>query len=98
MSGVDPRVYEIVKTSVAARVPEAHIVTVDITEDVDFEDDPILEIRVVYETENQRLDAKKLSGLIRELRLELFDLGEDRFPILGFVSAQEYQGPNSAAA
>ena len=50
--------------------------------------DEILEFRIVFDAAD-RLDPKRVAGLIRHLRSRLHDISEERFPVLSFVSAAE---------
>ncbi len=57
----------------------------------DFDDDPTLHIRVVYESENNRLDPDKVADLIGHLRRVIDEKtnGAERFPILTFMIQEE---------
>lgn len=66
----------------------ARIVSVELRETTDDEGDEILEFRIVFDAAD-RLDPKRVAGLIRHLRSRLHDISEERFPVLSFVSAAE---------
>jgi hypothetical protein len=80
-----------VRALASERFPDAEIVTIDVTDDLNFEDDEILRVRIVFRTPEKRLDAKKTSGFVRHLRPRLSELGlGSLFPIMSFVSADDY--------
>lgn len=68
---------------------EAKILSVSVSEDIDFDGDGILLLRIVYASETGKLNANKVSGLIRHLRPKLHEISEDRFPIISFISQME---------
>ena len=80
---------EIVKPVLEAQLAPARIVNLFVTEDEDADGDPILNITVVFEAENDRLDPNRVLGLIRHLREPLNESGSDRFPILSFMTSEE---------
>ncbi len=83
---------EIVKHVVETQLAPARIVDLSVTEDVDFDGDPIFRIVVVFEAEGNRLDPERVVGLTRHLRNYLDDLGElnlERFPIWSFMTSEE---------
>lgn len=84
------RVREIVSDTLEGRLEELHVISVEVEEAYDADGDPILHVSVVYETEQKELDGWKLSGFVRHLRPALSECGEDRFPVMSFIAAEEY--------
>ncbi|QBF29738.1 hypothetical protein [Thalassococcus sp. S3] len=64
----------------------------EVREDLDHDGDPILRIKFVFETEDNRLDPKKVKSMIRHLREPLAEIGEDRFPITSYMTKEEFDG------
>ncbi|MDM7971039.1 MAG: hypothetical protein QUV10_15605 [Paracoccaceae bacterium] len=83
---------EVVSKLVNDRFPNARIVSVDIQKDFDFDDDEIIKVRVVFHTENERLDAKATSSFLRYLRPKLSEIGVRNFPVMSFVSDRDARG------
>ncbi|MDE0521499.1 MAG: hypothetical protein OXH79_06045 [Boseongicola sp.] len=79
----------IVKPVLEEQLAPAQIVNLSVTEDEDADGEPILDIAVVFEAEDDRLDPNQVVGLIRHLRGPLIEIGSDRFPILSFMTPEE---------
>ncbi len=97
MSKLD-RIKRAVRSVIEDRLPDVDIVSVNVEPDFDEEGDRILRIMVVLESGDRTLDPAKSSGLIRHLRPELANLGEDSFPVISFVSQSELKDLEPAAA
>ncbi len=65
-------------------------VAVDVKEANDHDGDPILRVTVVYEGDYKRLDPSKLLGFVRHLRPALSERGEERFPVMSYISREDY--------
>ena len=65
------------------------LVSLDVKGGFDHDGDPILHVTVIYDAENTELEASSLSGLVRHLRRALAEHGEDRFPVVSFIDAEE---------
>ena len=74
---------------IQGQLAPARIVDLTAVEAEDADGDPILRIMVVFEAEDDRLDPKKVLGLVRHLREPLKELIADRFPILSFMTSAE---------
>ena len=61
---------------------------VRIREGVDHDDDAVLYVRAVFRSDKP-LDVGARVGFVRHLRPHLRRLGEDRFPIMSFVSRDD---------
>lgn len=67
--------------------PGTRIVSITMTEAADTAGEPLLALRVVYDSNGSQLDAKRTAGLIRHIRAHLHDeIAEDRFPLLSLIS------------
>lgn len=60
-----------------------------IREGIDHDDDAVLYVRVVFQADRP-LDVNARVGFVRHLRPHLGRLGEDRFPIMSFVSSEDH--------
>ena len=61
---------------------------VRIIEGIDHHDDRVLYVRVVFRSDKP-LDTRARLGFVRKLRPRLREQGEDRFPIMSFVSSDD---------
>ena len=62
--------------------------SVRIREGTDHDDDAVLYVRAVFRSDKP-LDVNARVGFVRHLRPHLRGLGEDRFPIMSFVSRKD---------
>lgn len=83
------QVRKIVSDIVKTQLGREHVVSVTVEEDQDFDGDLVLRVTVVLKGDRDELDPSKLSGLLRHLRPALSKGGEDRFPVMSFVAAEE---------
>lgn len=60
-----------------------------IREGIDHDDDAVLYVRVVFRSDAP-LDVNARVGFVRHLRPHFRRLGEDRFPIMSFVSSKDH--------
>ena len=67
-----------------------HLVSVEVEEGYDAGGDPVLDIVVVYEPGGRKLDVSKVVSFVRHLRPALSEIGEERFPMMSYVPADEY--------
>ena len=58
----------------------------DVTEDEDSDGNATLRIRVVVDYDDETLDPEQMMGLLRALPARLASQGEDRYPVLSFIS------------
>ena len=79
----------IVRDEFRKRFPDAKLVSLELEEDSDYEGDPILQVRITFEAEADRLDPKETSGFIRHLLPALLKQGETAFPIVSYISKND---------
>ena len=79
-----------IKRVVEQELAPAKLVSVELSEDVDHDGDPILRVDIVFEIEGDRLEPSKVRGLARHLREPLEALHEERFPVLSFKTKAEH--------
>lgn len=63
-----------------------------VAEDFDSDGDPILRVRAIYDSAAPRPDADKLFSATTVVRLSLRLDGEQRFPLLSFISSDDAKG------
>lgn len=80
------RVKEAIRRVATERLSGAQIVSVEVREDRDFDGDPIFVVKLVVDSADQKLDRKRVSGLVRHIRSELAELEEYSFPLVSFIS------------
>lgn len=87
----------IVERVVREQLGDAEIASVRVAEDIDFNGDAILRVTVLL-TKNELLDPSKTAGLVRHLRHGLRSIGEERFPIVSYVSKADAKSLPAEAA
>jgi hypothetical protein len=98
MFGSKEEIERLVRSVAAERFSDEHVAVVDVSEDVSDDGDDILVIRIVLETEKAVLSGSKTSGFLRHLRPKLFELKEDRFPLVSFATKKVKKGHRPEAA
>ncbi|WP_421952382.1 hypothetical protein [Pelagibacterium sp.] len=83
------KIGSVVEEVLKADFHNVKILRVDVREDVDADGDDVLLISVVFEGRPKDLDAKMLSGAVRNVRPRLTDIGERAFPMFSFVSGRD---------
>jgi hypothetical protein len=75
------------------RIKDATIDHVDVKEGYDSDGDEILYVTVVYRTEKSLISSDGTYGFIGDLRsrLEKKGIDEPRFPLMSFVSCDDYR-------
>ncbi len=64
---------------------------IDIQQEIDQYGDPYLHIRIVFDGDQGKLDAKWTSGLIPRLLPQLVDLGIEYVPSNSFFSKEDWE-------
>lgn len=70
--------------------PDLQLVSVEVEEGHDAGGEPVLDVAVVYEPDDRGLDVGRVVAFVRHLRPELSQIGEDRFPVVSYIPADEY--------
>ena len=76
--------------------PEAEIDSVRVLVRLDHEGDEIFDVSMIYSA--GPLDPRKTVGVIGRIRERLRAIGEDRFPVLRFISKSDMKRSKPAAA
>ena len=62
---------------------------VKVDRDVDYDDDDVLRVTVVFEGTPKNIDSRMISGAVRNIRPKLAEIGEHAFPLFSFVSRRD---------
>jgi hypothetical protein len=89
---------EVILETVKERFSDAMIESISIDPDKDSDGDAILRITIIFDSDIEKLESAKLTGLVRHVRPKLAAQKEDRFPIFRFVSKRENDRLKHAAA
>ena len=80
----------IVREVLRQQFEDLRLVSVEVEEGHDAGGDPVLDVTVVYQPDERELDVSKVVGFVRHLRPALSEIGEDRFPVVSYIPADEY--------
>ena len=84
------RVARIVREVLRQQFDGLRLVSVEVEEGRDAGGDPVLEVIVVYEPGDRALDVARVVGFVRHLRPALAEIGEERFPVVSYIPADEF--------
>ncbi len=84
--GRDDELKRVIHEQVEAVLSPISVVSVTLEDDEDAYGDPMLHVIVVYAPNDAQ---PEISGLVRQLRPALEEQGEDRFPVMSFIAAEE---------
>ena len=84
------RAAEVIREVLKEQFGGLHLVSVEVEEGHDADGDPVLDVLVVYGTSSRKLDISKVVSFVRHLRPALSEIGEERFPMMSYVPADEY--------
>lgn len=90
-------VRKMVKDTLSADFESVRIIEVEVTDDFDSDGDEVLRIDVVFEGRPRDLDARVMSGAVRQLRPKLEKMHELAFPLLSFISQADARRRRVAA-
>ena len=82
----------LIKSLVGDLIAPATLVDVNVSEDSDMDGDPILNVRAVYDASRPSPKADKMLTASLAVRLNLRLAGEQRFPLVAFVSSDDENG------
>ena len=85
-------VLDTISSIVAEHLYPATVLHVDVQDDTDHDGDPILRVEIVVEVEHGSLDPEKVLSLPRHLREPLAEVHENKFPMISFLSKDEFEG------
>jgi hypothetical protein len=82
----DAKVADVVFTTLKDDFAKLHIIEVKVLDRTKYEDDDIVKIEIIFDGKPSDLDARKVSGAVRQVRPRLTEIGEEAFPLFSFVS------------
>lgn len=92
------RIAKLVGKTLSGEFGNIRIVSVNVRSSIDFDDEEVLNIDIVFEGTPKDLDARKISGAVRHVRPVLSEIGETAFPILSFISQADMGSAQLASA
>ena len=84
------RAAAVVRAVLGQQFPGLRLVAVEIEEGRDAGGDPVLDVAVVYEPDGREPDVSRVVGFVRHLRPALSQIGEERFPVVSYIPADEF--------
>ncbi|MFY8099787.1 MAG: hypothetical protein ACOVOA_07480 [Allorhizobium sp.] len=79
-----------VKDTLSGDFGKVRIADVLVQDEVGWDGDALLRVDVVFEGAHKDIDARKLTGAVRNVRLRLRDMNEDAFPLFSFISKGDW--------
>jgi hypothetical protein len=92
-----PEIEQIIMDMVRAEFPDAELQSIDVAEALDADEDPILQVTVVFET-SRDIDSTKTPGLVRHIWPKLVAAKENRFPLFRLMTSADAKRLRTAAA
>jgi len=77
------------RPTIAGQLAPAEVLELDVSEDTDVDGDRVLRLLVTFRSHEDRLEPKKLAGLVRHIRSKLMARGDERFPLVTFRTEKE---------
>lgn len=71
---------------------------VRVLESFDQDGDPVLQVRVIFDSKDGMIDGKRLKGIVRHLRPKFAEVDERRFPLISYISKSDYERQQTEAA
>ena len=81
-------VAEVIESVVREHFADAEIPSVTVEPDTGSNGDPLLRVTIVFDGPDAKttLRTERMISLVRHIRPKLWDLNDDRFPLVSFVS------------
>ncbi|HXK53682.1 MAG TPA: hypothetical protein PK405_03270 [Hyphomicrobiales bacterium] len=84
----ESRIEKLISDLVKSRLDGVKILKVSVERSLDYEDDSVLDVTIIFEAKSD-LDAAKVASMVRHLRPKLKEAGEAAFPLMSFVSKND---------
>lgn len=78
-----------IENVVRNEIHSGEIVNVIVDRDRNFDGDPIINVKIVYDNKKKKLDVDETLGLKTLVRKKLYEIGEDAFPIFYYILKSE---------
>ncbi len=85
-----------IESVVRSEIHSGAIVNVIVDRDQNFDGEPIVNVKIVYDSKSKKLKTSETLGLKTIVRKKLYEIGEDAFPIFYYILKSE-AGKLSAA-
>jgi hypothetical protein len=82
------QIREAVIKVLSERLPQIHVLSVNIREGADDDDDDVI-VNVVFDTDDKKFDPAKLQSIPNEIVVELSAKSARGFPILSFIAKSD---------
>lgn len=83
------KISKMVAETLRADFDNVRIMEVRVVGDIDFNEEDVLRIEVVFQGQRKDVDVKKISGAVRHVRPKLRKMGEQAFPLFSFISQRD---------
>ena len=81
------KIKQIVAQTLSRDFNRVQISDIRVHKELDQDGEEVLRIDVVFNGERKDVDARKLSGAVRQIRPKLQAIGEGAFPLFSFISS-----------
>jgi hypothetical protein len=81
------KIKKIVDQTLTRDFDRVAIRNIEVQKGLDRDGEEVLRIAVVFDGERKDVDARKLSGAVRQVRPKLQAIGERAFPLFSFISS-----------
>jgi hypothetical protein len=78
-----------IEALVRNRIRSGEVVNVLVNRDENFQGEDIINVKVIYESKNKKLDPQEVVGLTRIVRSRLHELDEFAFPMIYYILKSE---------
>ncbi|RUW60974.1 hypothetical protein [Mesorhizobium sp. M7A.F.Ca.US.008.03.1.1] len=85
----DEKVKSAISKVVRDKIHSGKILNVVVNRDTTTDGDNILNVYVIFDSKNNKIDARETIGITRQVRNNLSEIGEDSFPIFFYVAKSE---------
>lgn len=89
---------QIIRSVLCEKFSDVEIESIEALPDVDEDGEKVIVVKVVFDGNRKKLDAKKVSGVARSVLPKLEEAGESGFPIMSFIAKSELRKKSPEAA
>ena len=80
------KIERIIRNAIEQEFGDVEILSIKVRPDLDEDGEKVLFVEVVFDGNRKQLDARKTSGLARQV---LPQIGDEGFPIFSFIASSE---------
>jgi hypothetical protein len=85
----ESEIERIVKETLSDDFEDIKILDISASQEFDSEGNEMVRIDVVFEGSAKDVNARKLSGAVRQIRPKLREIGTEAFPLFSFISKKD---------